>query len=333
MTSPRHTLWRFTSWLALTWLFVSCGAPASNSATLTNITDNAPAATTQTSIAVSDQAEASASSIAALADLDVLSDEFNDASRLAEWKDQATVEGWPSMIETVDTNTSSAGHLYLVPTTSGWFEDFRGVLLYKDVTGDFDVTTRILATGKNGELPQRTYSLTGLMARTPRTVTMDTWQSKQENWVFITTGYGDNRPGLAGSAQIETKTTVNSISNLVLKAIPSGWVELRVVRVGSHFVMMYRVADKAWTISKRYNRKDMPETLQVGLNAYTNWESFTSDAATFNREMEANPRFQPDLVVRSDYVRFRRPQLSDADRNSIASGKVSSVDLIKLLGD
>jgi hypothetical protein len=77
----------------------------------------------------------------------------------------------------------------------------------------------------------------------------------------------------------------------------------------------------------------MPDALQVGLNAYTNWESVTTDAATFNSEIVANPQFQPDLIVRSEYVRFRRPELSDEEKQNITGGKMSSDELMKLLGE
>ena len=137
-----------------------------------------------------------------------------------------------------------------MPYTSGWFDDYHGVLLFKEVSGDFDVTTRIDATGKETDLPQRSFSLAGLMARAPRPAGMAGWQPQQENWVFITTGYGDNGPGARRQAGLETKTTVNSHSTLVLKAVPPGWMDLRVVRVGANFVMLYRLSGGDWTVSR-----------------------------------------------------------------------------------
>ena len=265
-------------------------------------------------------------------DLAALSDEFDNAATLRRWQDHAVVEGWPSMTDRVDINTTAPGHLYLVPRTSTWFEDYHGVYLFKTVTGDFDVTTRIQATGKTTDLPQRTFSLTGLMVRAPRNVTPETWTPGGENWVFITTGYGDNAPGRAGKPQIETKTTQNSRSHLTLIRSQSGWVYLRVVRVSSAFLMLYSFDGQEWYLSQRFTRPDMPATVQVGLNAYTNWESMPGDAGTANLEGVPNPAFPADLVVHSDYVHFQRPRIDTSGVARANLGTLSNDDWRALLG-
>jgi hypothetical protein len=161
------------------------------------------------------------------------------------------------------------------------------------------------------------------MARAPRTVTPQTWTPGHENWVFITTGVGD--PGQS-KPQIETKTTVNSQS--ILRLIPSqaDWVELRIARVGRAFVMLYRFSDGAWTLSQCYDRQDMPQTLQVGLNAYTDWgpidARFQGHEGDFNRTLLTGGDTQPDLIEQCDYARFRRPPLPDDLRARVAAGQV-----------
>lgn len=266
-------------------------------------------------------------------DLAALSDEFDDAGTLSRWQELAAVEGWPSQVETLDINTRTPGQLTLVPFTSTWFEDYHGAFLYKLVTGDFDVVTHIHATGQQTDLPQRTFSLAGVMARAPRTVSPATWQPGHENWVFITTGYGDEAPRRAGKPQIETKTTVNSQSTLILTPIRPGWVDLRVVRLGTLFLMLYRVEGGTWTISQRYQRADLPATLQVGLNAYTNWESIEGDAGSFNRTLVTQPHFPPDLQVHSDYVRFRRPAPAATDHAGSAGATLPNEEWIRLIGN
>ena len=265
-------------------------------------------------------------------DLAALSDEFDNAQSLPNWRNLATVEGFPNQIEKADVNTTSPGQLFVMPYTSTWFEDYRGVYLYKAVTGDFDVTTRIQATGKQGPIPDRTFSLTGLMARAPRNITLDTWTPGHENWVFITTGYGDNDPRRSGKQQIETKTTVNSHSVLELVPVKTGWVDLRVVRVGPTFLMLYRPDGGAWTLSKRYTRTDLPATLQVGLNAYTNWEGIEDEAPVFNRTLVTKPRSAPDLLVHSDYIRFHRPQIADSVRAKIAGAGLNNAEWLEAIG-
>jgi hypothetical protein len=265
-------------------------------------------------------------------DLAALSDEFDNAASLSRWQDHATVEGWPSMTDKVDVNTTAPGQLYLVPQTCTWFEDYHGVYLFKTVTGDFDVTTRIQATGKASDLPQRTFSLTGLMVRAPRAVTPATWTPGGENWVFITTGYGDNAPGRAGHAQIETKTTQNSKSHLTLIRSQTGWVYLRVVRISSAFLMLYSFDGTEWYLSQRFTRPDLPATVQVGLNAYTNWESIPADQAQVDLEGVPNPTFPADLVVHSDYVRFQRPHLNVSGQAQANLGNLSNDEWLKALG-
>ncbi|HEU0025685.1 MAG TPA: DUF1349 domain-containing protein [Ktedonobacterales bacterium] len=258
-------------------------------------------------------------------DLSPLSDEFNDAGSLAGWKNLSAVEGWPSQIERMDVNATSSGALYLVPYTSTWFDDYHGVFLYKEVAGDFMATTRIKATGKHSAVPTSAYSLTGIMARAPRDgLTPATWRPGHENWVFITTGIGE-----AGfqKPQIETKTTVNSVSDLRLIPSAADWVDLRVARIGQTFVMLYRLPGASWELSRCFDRADLPARLQVGLNAYTDWNTidsqFHGDGGAFNRTLLKGPQTSPDLIMRDDYLRFSRPPVPDAVKAQIAHGELA----------
>ena len=258
-------------------------------------------------------------------DLSALSDEFNGASSLAPWQNLSIVEGWPSQIQKMDVNVTSPGALYLVPYTSTWFEEYHGVFLYKEVTGDFIVTTRIRANGKHSAVPTSAYSLSGIMARAPRDgLTPGTWTPGHENWVFITTGVGH---AADGAPQIETKTTVNSASDLRLIPSSTDWLDLRVVRVGQTFVMLYRLPGESWTLSRCFNRPDLPQRLQVGLNAYTDWDRINSqyfnNEVAFNRTLLTGPDTHPDLIVRDDYIRFGRPPVPDAVKAQIASGNLA----------
>ena len=271
-------------------------------------------------VSVSDAASAPASD-----DLTPLNDEFNDAASLSRWKNLSAVEGWPSQVEQMDVNATSPGALYLAPYTSTWFEDFHGVFLYKEISGDFMATTRIKANGKHSPVPTSAFSLTGIMARTPRDgLTPDTWTAGHENWVFITTGVGH---ASQGQPQIETKTTVNSVSDLRLIPSLTDWLDLRVVRVGQTFVMLYRLPGGAWQLSRCFDRSDMPQRLQVGLNAYTDWQiiatKFSENEGAFNRILLTGSETHPDLVMRDDYIRFSRPPVPDAVKAQITRGDLA----------
>lgn len=148
--------------------------------------------------------------------------------------------------------------------------------------------------------------------------------------MFITTGYGDAHPRREGKPQIETKTTKDSDSRLSLIVSRSGWVELRVVRLGSNFLMLYRYEGEDWKLSQRFVRPDLPQTLQVGMNAYTNSQAIPPDQAAFIRTPTTEPG---DLIVRNDYVRFQRPRVPEELQPRIDEGKLKQAEWVSLAGE
>src|SRR5436189_1959019 len=143
--------------------------------------------------------------IAATDDLAPLSDEFNDASTLAQWKRVYAVEGWgANQLELQDINTTRAGHMVMMPFTSTWYNDYRGELTFKEVQGDFVVTTDVEASQRGGTgAPRSNYSLAGIMVRAPRAITPSTWRAGGENYVFLSIGAGSP----PGAFQFEVQTT------------------------------------------------------------------------------------------------------------------------------
>ena len=237
------------------------------------------------------------------ADLACLGAEFGSADALAGWRQFHDVEGWPSMTRRLEVNAAS-GELHLEPTTSGWYADFHAPFVFREVAGDFTVTTRLRADGLAGGLPRAAWSLAGLMVRAPRQVTPRTWTAGGEDWLFITTGVADD----VSRPVIETKTTRHSQSRLRLHAARAGWVELRVTRRGASFELASRWDGEEWVVRDRFERGDLPATLQVGINAYTDWYSTTalqSDPLRFNTTVVTDGK--PDLGVRVDWIRFARP--------------------------
>ncbi|HEX6140681.1 MAG TPA: hypothetical protein VF013_09530 [Candidatus Limnocylindria bacterium] len=288
-------------------------------------------ASTSASAPPSGTADATPSAAASPDDLSALTDEFDDATTLNAWTRLDGVNGWPDQLRVVNIGQTHPGELYLEPYASTWYAAFRGAMLYKEVAGDFVVTARVWGAGLGGSVPRRSFSLAGLIARAPTRDTPDTWQATAENYVFVTTGTGD-RPG---SPQIETKTTTDSESVLSLKGGRSGWVDLRIVRVGTSFLMMFRLGDdQAWRISDRFARPDLPETLQVGLIAYTDWE----DLLDYHEHPEILNFLQvtdrhPDLAARVDGVRFARPSIpaSLVDRD-LTDETITREELIAAFG-
>jgi regulation of enolase protein 1 (concanavalin A-like superfamily) len=256
-------------------------------------------------------------------DLSAFNDEFNDAATLANWQRHYAVDGWADdQAHTLDIDTTTPGQLHIEPQVCTWFEDYRGIFLFKEVTGDFSAVVRVQCTGLSTAVPTRSFSLAGIMARTPRVVSPGTWTEGQENWVFINTGAGN--PNVS---QIETKDTVDSSSLLILTPSQTGWIELRMDRIGPVFSLYRRFPGENWFLERVITRNDMPAALQVGIDAYTDWDNVIGHAGSyfdFNSTLVASPPGSRDLIARFDYIRFTRPTMGLLDRDT--DGDIDGVD-------
>jgi hypothetical protein len=265
----------------------------------------------------------------ARADIADLSDEFDDPASLASWTRHETSEDWPSQIRRIDVSESTAGHLTIEPEVSSWFEDFRGAYLYKLVDGDFAVTMRIEATGLDGGVPSSNFSLAGILVRAPRPPA-PTFERGRENWLFINTGANERQP------RVETKTTVDSLSTLRLIPSRAGPIELRIERRGTTFSLYRQYDGEVRERVETFERPDLPETLQVGIDAYTDWDTVASMYASlpfeFNSTVIASPPGNADLIARVDWIRFERicasglcvpPAFDRGDANADGSFDVS----------
>ena len=281
---------------------------------------------------------------AALADdIAPLSDEFDSPSTFSNWHDLGVVEGWgtPSY-ETADIDTTEAGHFRIVPGPNTWFAHLRGLLFFKEVTGDFVATMRVRVHSRHNpvdptEVPNRQFSLTGIFVHGPRPditqaapapyTTDAVWPPADfgsdyipntENYIFLSYGTAGN----AGTRQFEIKATRDSNSQLYFSdnGIDQNETEawLQMVRVGDTVVCMRKHGATApWLVENRYPNARHPfpnfgETLQVGITAYTDWAT----ASPFNSAgLEASYHFNyappqngnPDLISQVDYFRLCRP--------------------------
>jgi CubicO group peptidase (beta-lactamase class C family)/regulation of enolase protein 1 (concanavalin A-like superfamily) len=229
----------------------------------------------------------------------VLSDEFDNAATLANWQRFDVVEGWPSKTKRAEIRD---GRLLLEPATSGWYADFQAPFLFKQVTGDFTAHTRVHVTGIGHDIPNALWSLAGLMVRAPRAGGMNAWTPNTENWLFITTGIAAR----AGQPVIETKTTVNSQSTLRLHDIAPGPVELLLTRRGAKFELAYSQGGEFRTLAT-FDRPDLPATIQLGVNAYTDWEStgtLQNDPKRFNTTALTGA---PDMLAAFEYLHIQQP--------------------------
>ncbi len=283
-------------------------------------------------------------------DLCVLSDDFEDPSTLAQWQRIYQVEGWPhDQLETWDIDQSAPGRMTLMPYTSSWFQDLRGVLVFKPVDGDFVVDTRFTATNRAGTgAPAALYSLAGLFIRTPRPISSPAqWTPGGENYVFLSAGAADT----PGTYQHEVKTTIDSDSvlhitsacNPTCPAVPV--FQLRAARLdGVHMILLRRPEGEQWLIHRRYRRDDFPPTLQVGMTSYTDWGSILGTYwpdDQFGHNITLITDGNPDLLARFEHIRFARPRVPPALQGRDFSAPfdpgnpstVSDAELLSFLGN
>jgi hypothetical protein len=226
---------------------------------------------------------------------------FDSPQALQSWQ-EFQVEGWEPKWETPRVED---GMLVLQPRSSAWFEDNTAGHLYQEVTGDFIVTTRLKVEGTQSLVPQRSFSLAGLFIRAPRTITAANWVPNQENWLFFSLGTAFP----AGQSQFEIKSTYNSLSTLKISEAPIGWLRLRVARSGELFTLLYQAEGSSeWMVLDQFIRPDLPETLNVGLTAYADWDSVAPDYPNYQQYNEQGASTQnADLVVYVESIEFRRP--------------------------
>lgn len=274
-------------------------------------------------------------------------DEFASAATWAQWSSVRAVEQWgPEPVQSWDIDTSTPGHMTLVPETVSWYGDWTGPLAFRLASGDFAITTHVRATGRDGvSVPQADYSLAGVMLRAPRDVTPATWTPGGENYVFLSLGHGASVPA---AFQYEVKTTVAGNSMLVLDDAPGPEATLQLARLGPYCIALRREPGGPWAVHRRYTRADLPDTLQAGLVAYTDWnkvqhfDPFVHNQAVLVPPLPpgvTDPRpdvpFAPDLRATFDFARFARLELPPALAGLDLADPVAvpDADLLAFLGE
>jgi hypothetical protein len=270
-----------------------------------------------------------ASSALATDDLTPLTDEFDDATTLAQWQRIYLVEQWnANQLELQDINTTRPGHMVMMPFTSTWYNDYRGELTFKLVQGDFIVTSQVDVNQRGGTgAPRSNYSLGGLMIRNPRQITPSTWHPGGENYVFLSLGSAS----IPGTFQFEVKTTTNSNSVLFITPGASSAI-IQVARIGPYVITLHSVGG-VWSVHRRFYRPDLASLMQVGMTTYTDFAT-CSTYQPFVHNSTVIHSGNPDLIAAYDYVRFERPKvpatLASADLTDTVA--VTDTMLLAFLG-
>ncbi len=263
-------------------------------------------------------------------DLAALSDEFNNASTLSQWRRVYAVEAWnANQLELLDFNATRPGKLVMMTYTSTWYQDWRGELTFKDITGDVVVTSDVEVSQRGGTgAPRSQYSLGGLMIRSQRSLTPATWTPGGENYIFLSLGAADQ----PGSFQYEVKTTQNSATNLWISA-GSSRATLQLARVGPYVIALRKDVGGSWVVHHRFVRNDLTPGVQVGMCVYTDFPS-ASQLSPFEHNSTVIHSGNPDLVAAYDYVPFRRPVLPQSlqGKNLADPSAVTDAQLLSFLG-
>ncbi len=294
-----------------------------------------------------------------LAEIAPLSDEFDDPNSIADWQRVNQVEGWNAdQLQLWNVDQTQPGRMVMQPHTVVWYENWRGPMVFKEVAGDFVFTTEVhigdrddLGDSDLDDIPnEAAFSLGGLMIRTPRDITnpavdwqpgsqLDDGTNSGENYVFLSLGHG-----VDGQFSFEVKTTRNSSSQLELTPLgaTANTATLRIARIGTSVITMYRLPGQDWTVHRRFDRPDMPETLQLGIVTYSDWNK-ASDFDPFLHNSTvlqpgiADPTpaepFNPDLVAGFEYARFARPDVPAELAGVDLVNSASDEQLLSFLGD
>lgn len=290
------------------------------------------------------------------AQLQLLNDEFDSALSILDWQRVNDVEGWNAdQLEAYNINLNQSSAMRMMPYTSGWFQDRRSTLAFKEVSGDFVMTTRVRVTDRAGTGWPNTssnYSLAGMLFRTPRHFPNGPdgpggWTPGGENYIFLSLGHGDtNGPcNPSTTMNLEVKTTVNSNTTLCLSDVSSNDVTIRIARIDAAIIIMYHLPNQPWVVHQRYSRPDFPDTLQAGLHCYTDWNKVNSyDVNFYNRNVinanlnpdpSNNPSlpFNPDIIAEFDYARFFEPVVPAILQGVDLVNQASDADLLSFLSD
>jgi len=294
-----------------------------------------------------------------LMEISQLSDEFEDQNSIADWSRLHQTEGWNAdQLQAWDVNQTQSGRMAMVPETAVWYQDWRGPMAFKEVTGDFVFTTEVHITDRDDvggsdsdNVPgDALFSLGGLMIRTPREIDgpgdwspgsmQDDGTNNGENYVFLSLGYGNS----ANEFSLEVKTTRNSNSQLELSPLgaDADTVRIQIARVGDTVLTLFQEAGQQWQVHRRYSRPDMPQTIQAGLVTYTDWEKANDFTPLFHNSNVLTPSgtdptpdqpFNPDLVAGFEYARFARPQVPAGLTTDDLLNHASDEQLLSFLGD
>lgn len=173
------------------------------------------------------------------------------------------INGWQWLkSHLIDYRFDQSGLTMTVKEESVWWRNKSAAGLFQIVDGDveFQVDVKTRKASDNTSYPDRDYQFGGIILRNPQSNAI----FGRENYVFNVIGYRGSK------LQVETKSTENGLSKVVVQDWPSGDAELKIIRQGHHMKMYAReFHSQYWIEINSLERKDLPDILELGLIVYS----------------------------------------------------------------
>jgi len=168
----------------------------------------------------------------------------------------------------------------MIPIMKSWWEDENsGGMLYKEMSGNFSIETKIHIT-KNSivEMPDRGFQQAGIIIRKIN--------EQKENYIFLSIGTGGNP-----TSKILFKKTIESKSKTFAEKMENmkGW--LRLEKKGNKLIALYKSeTDNEYKKIGEFANDWLNSEIQIGLAVY----------AGFPGE---GPKMKPDM--KAEFTQFK----------------------------
>ena len=193
---------------------------------------------------------------------DALGHEFDDDDGLDAWSLLHELDDAPepySLLQVED------GTLVIEPEVGGWYADWTGFFMFRELSGDFMIETDVVVTTQSGSgAPENPYNTAGLLLRDPDSA------PGSQTWMTYNVGMQDGELGT------EAKLTIDSFSVLDVTPGEASGV-LRICRVGDSVHYARKLAGETdFTVTDTYDDVPLPDTVQAGLMT-TTWNATGQD--------------------------------------------------------
>jgi len=182
--------------------------------------------------------------------------------------------GWQYMNRNLFVCYQKEDIITMIPIMKCWWEDEKsGGMLFKEMSGDFSIETKINITKTNSaEIPDKGFQQAGIIIRKKN--------DQKENYIFLSIGTGGNpTPKISFKKTIESKskTFAEKLDNM------NGW--LRIEKKGNKLVALYRSEiNNEYKKIGEYSGDWLNTEIQIGLAVYA---GFSGDGPKMKPDMKA----------------------------------------------